>query len=169
MAADVTALPAARRAVLENRFEAAARTILRHAPPRPAPGLDFVAAIGRWYAELDLTCPFLEDDLCTSYGERPIACREHMTLTPADLCEGFHPDRGEAALLGVSVLAALAALGAELDGGAMAAVPLPLALHWTRGFEDRPEPQRSATPMVERLLALLAAGVPEALEPAGVH
>ena len=39
--------------------------------------------LGRRYAGLGLACPFLSDDLCATYEQRPIACREHMVIGSA--------------------------------------------------------------------------------------
>ena len=39
-----------------------------------------IEAVGRWYASLDLPCPFLSQGACTIYDKRPLACRKHAVL-----------------------------------------------------------------------------------------
>ena len=38
------------------------------------------------YLGLELACPFLEDDACSIYAERPSACREYLVSSPKELC-----------------------------------------------------------------------------------
>ena len=38
------------------------------------------------YYELGIECPFLEDDACSIYQERPLACREYLVTSPANEC-----------------------------------------------------------------------------------
>ena len=38
------------------------------------------------YLALGLVCPFLEDDSCSIYDERPFVCRRYLVTTPPALC-----------------------------------------------------------------------------------
>jgi len=38
------------------------------------------------YLDLGLVCPFLEDDACSIYEQRPFACRQYLVTTPKELC-----------------------------------------------------------------------------------
>lgn len=38
------------------------------------------------YFRLMIACPFLEDESCSIYDERPLKCREHLVTSPAENC-----------------------------------------------------------------------------------
>ncbi len=43
------------------------------------------------YFQLGLVCPFLEDDTCSIYEERPFVCRQYLVTSPVELCtDPFH-------------------------------------------------------------------------------
>jgi Fe-S-cluster containining protein len=91
LAALVEALPEPRRSEVLERFAAAARQLstgglrarldareLLDQPGRIALKLDYIA--------LGIACPFLHENLCGIYEERPMICREHLVTTPAAWC-----------------------------------------------------------------------------------
>jgi len=39
-----------------------------------------------WYKELNVSCPFLENNCCTIYHRRPIVCRECLAVGSPDQC-----------------------------------------------------------------------------------
>ena len=43
-------------------------------------------SIGLAYFRLGIPCPFLEEESCSLYADRPIACREYLVTSPADNC-----------------------------------------------------------------------------------
>ena len=58
---------------------------------------DTLEPSNRAYYALRMPCPFLEDEHCTIYEERPAACRELLVTSAAELCRGSdqsrHPSR----------------------------------------------------------------------------
>jgi Fe-S-cluster containining protein len=42
--------------------------------------------VARRYFAMGLICPFLEDDACGIYHERPFVCRQYLVTSPAALC-----------------------------------------------------------------------------------
>ncbi len=83
----VAALPPARRSVIEARF-AAARAAT--APVLAAALADTESAgtekFGLAYLALGIACPFLEDESCSIYADRPMICREHLVSSPPVEC-----------------------------------------------------------------------------------
>ena len=82
----VAALPAERRAVLEDRFAAAEAALaaadLKERKERPDRELSTA------YFALGIPCPFLEEESCSIHPDRPLVCREYLVTSPAELCAG---------------------------------------------------------------------------------
>ncbi len=111
--------------------------------------------LSKWYAELKLTCPFLSDGICTSYEQRPIACREHLVTSSALLCEAQQADEPDVVKMPVSILECVGQLTAELEQSDVEAVMLPLALPWAQENLERSERTWPAVTMVERFVEIL--------------
>ncbi|MCE5279222.1 MAG: YkgJ family cysteine cluster protein [Planctomycetaceae bacterium] len=124
IASRVMAMPPRLRRAIEDRIEKAALTLLR----RPAPRGADASQLSAWYRSLDLACPFLKDDACAIYDDRPLVCREHSVVgTPkkcADAADASTPQ--EAA---VSMAEVLARLCGQVTGRDAVAIMLPLAVY----------------------------------------
>lgn len=120
-----------------------------------------IESVGRWYASLNLDCPFLREGLCTIYEKRPIACREHAVLGDAGHCEGFSPGRGNRLEIPVRVLDALARLSAEMEQTETQAVMLPLAPFWYAENRHRELQTWPGVELVSRFLDCLAETAPQ--------
>ena len=165
---DINALDAGSRDRVVQSFVQAARRVLAAEPPRipeltDQPGGQTVSpagAVGQWYARLDLPCPLLQTGqeagtgMCRVYARRPLACREHMVNSPADLCRGFQPGRGQIHRPGFSVLEALGQLAAELEDTGVEAIVMTLAPAWALSNLDRAARTWRAAYVVRRLLAI---------------
>jgi len=88
----VESLPEPRRTVIRERFEDRVRRLkdagladhfLKRAPDLTA---ESARAIGIQYFRLGLVCPFLDDDACGIYADRPFVCRQYLVTSPAELC-----------------------------------------------------------------------------------
>lgn len=161
---DIDALPRSRRQRVTERFADAAKRVLESPPPADGVGLpgrgtetDGPASdrISRWYSGLELPCPFLAENVCTFYACRPIACREHFVLTPPRGCADGQRDTGVRLETPLSISEALARVAGEVEGAALEAVPMTVALEWCR-LDPRRAQRRWPGPMlVERLAATL--------------
>jgi Fe-S-cluster containining protein len=107
-------------------------------------------AVAERYFQLGLVCPFLENDSCSIYAERPFVCRQYLVTSPAALCQD--PFHNSIARLPVPIAAAGATLEiAEKNlGSPQYTVPLVLAFEYTEGHRaelertfDAPELYRS--------------------------
>lgn len=108
-----------------------------------------------WYAGLGLACPFLSDNLCVHYEQRPIACREHTVTGSAISCGTASTCEPAVVKMPVSVLECLGQLTAELEQSDVEAVMLPLALPWAQENMERLRQSWPAVSMVERLVEIL--------------
>ncbi|MSQ78035.1 MAG: YkgJ family cysteine cluster protein [Nitrospiraceae bacterium] len=91
---------------------------------------DAMEPINRAYYALKLPCPYLENEACSIYEDRPAACRELLVTSPADWCQDMvnKPIRALPVPLRVSTI--LGMLWSDLTGSPPRLIPLPLALDW---------------------------------------
>ena len=116
-----------------------------------------ISRLSKWYAGLKLPCPFLSNNLCISYEQRPIACREHMVTGSAILCDTEGMDEPHIVQIPVSVLECLGELTAELEQSNIESVMLPLALPWAQENLERSRRTWPAVIMVEHFIGILKA------------
>jgi Fe-S-cluster containining protein len=135
----VAALPAERRQEFQRRVEAALGRLeragllasLRQVAETDRPITDeTMEPINRAYYALKLPCPFLENEACSIYDDRPAACRELLVTSPAEWCQDMvnKPVRAIPVPLRVSTILGL--LWSELTGSPPRLIPLPLSLDW---------------------------------------
>ncbi|MGH7255109.1 MAG: YkgJ family cysteine cluster protein [Nitrospirales bacterium] len=86
--------------------------------------------INRAYYALRMPCPFLEQEVCSIYEDRPAACRELLVTSPAALCDDLVNNPVQTLPVPVRMGTALAMLWSDLAGGPGRFIPLPLALEW---------------------------------------
>lgn len=145
----VAAMPPARRDAVRQRFAGAVARmeelgILDRAAPRGRYALQSAASPGTtaWedvsgrYFAAGIPCPFLEEERCGVYDERPVVCREYAVTTPPELCERLEPGL-EAVERPVHMDQALTGVGAALAGLPRVAIPLALALEWAEAQRGR--------------------------------
>lgn len=142
----------------------ASKKILESRPPivlparitgRDEPDEDALACISNWYSTLDIECPFLDNNICSIYDTRPLACREHYILGSFHACSG---ENSSAALLDLPLrmVDVLGRLGAELENRETEAVILPLAPAFCDANAERTAkawPARVITSKLARIIA----------------
>jgi len=144
----VDGLPEPRRSSIQARF---AEAIKRLESSGLAEKLrDFAAlsiqernALGRAYFFEGIACPFLEQESCSIYHDRPFACREYLVTSAPELCNNPFDNPVAGLALPVQVWPLIVRMGqttGEAGPGPLAWIPLVLALEWS---EDHPD--RSAT------------------------
>ena len=90
----VESLPDERRANVQARFETAISDLTKAgliAAVRDASSLarQQLRDLGRRYFHLCIACPFLEDERCSIYQQRPLICREFLVISPPERCQTF--------------------------------------------------------------------------------
>jgi len=140
-----------------------AQLILRQRPPEflvdqsdsssPEQAVD-IGQISNWYTSLDLTCPFLINNVCGIYEKRPLACREHFIVGSSTACRG-HGGTAEVIEMPVRLPNVLGRLASELEGKEMESVILPLALVWCQENPGRAERTWPAELMVKRFVDIV--------------
>jgi Fe-S-cluster containining protein len=151
-------LPEPRRSVVKERFAAALRRIeeaglLPALDGRVAWGAGRAVEIGMEYFRLGIACPFLEDESCSIYEERPIACREYLVTSAPAHCAAPTPESVEAVPLPTRVWAAVAREEqGTADTDPARCVPLILAPRWASEHPE-PEAQRPGPEVLRRIYA----------------
>lgn len=116
-------------------------------------------AINQWYAGLRLKCPFLSAGSCSIYEQRPLACREHLVVSPSGWCDSRQNHSPQIVDIPVSLLEALGQLAGELQQTEVEAVILPLAVTGMDHYGPQDERTWPAVEMVQRLLQILETAV----------
>lgn len=112
--------------------------------------------ISKWYSQLNLKCPFLSVGSCGIYAQRPLACREHMAITPPELCKSGKHQTPEIVDMPISMTEVLGQLAAELEQTEeIEAVILPLALTCMDHYMARLHDTWPAVDMVKRFIRIL--------------
>jgi Fe-S-cluster containining protein len=112
--------------------------------------------VSNWYTSLNLRCPFLYNHVCSIYGQRPLACREHFIKGPAWACGGLS-GIAEVLEMPVQLPNVLGQLASELEGTGMEAVILPLVPFWYEENSGRSERSWPADMMVKRFVEIVEA------------
>lgn len=108
--------------------------------------------LNRDYYAIKMACPFLEQEMCSIYDDRPAACRELLVTTPAELCDDLmnNPVRPVPAPMRVGTTLAL--LWAELTNTAPRLIPLPLAMDWAEKHAGDGQAVWRGTQLLEEML-----------------
>jgi Fe-S-cluster containining protein len=147
---DVNVLPQPLQSEIRERFEAGKRKLAETGLLEKLQGNN-AAELDREYFALGIPCPFLDDESCAIHPDRPLACREHLVTSPAELCATNDDVRT------VTLPALSRTSFAALDDGDC--IPLILALDWA---EANPEPPASVPgiELFDRFVQGLRPGVP---------
>lgn len=143
------------RSVLQSCLEAAQKILRNNANKPEMTQTTELDLISRWYSELNLACPFLSDDTCEIYEDRPLACREHMVISNPKSCKNDSQADPDVVSPSVSVLEALGQLTAELEQSEIEAVILPLAFISTDDYFESSGHAWPAIDMVQRFVEII--------------
>ncbi len=110
------------------------------------------APINRDYYALRLPCPFLENEICSIYEDRPAACRELLVTSPAELCQDIESNPVTPLPVAVRVSTALGLLWADLEKDVPRLIPLPVAIEWVRRHEHEQTHTWPGTELLDRAL-----------------
>jgi Fe-S-cluster containining protein len=136
--------PPPRRALLRERFDEARRRLietgllnrLRRAESWTD---DVFMALANDYFKQSIACPFLEDESCSIYEDRPLKCREFMVTTPAENCAHPTPETVHSLPMPVRFSAALARFDVPRHSACYERwVPLVLAPEWAASHGNEP-------------------------------
>jgi len=108
--------------------------------------------INRDYYVLRTPCPFLEDEVCSIYEERPSACRELLVTSPAERCQDFMKNQVEQIQAPVRIGPALGLLWGGLTNTPARLIPLPIALDWAERHQGENQSMWQGTKLLDQAL-----------------
>ena len=116
-----------------------------------------VLELSSQYLRLMIACPFLEDESCSIYDERPITCREYQVTSPPALCA--NPSENDLEPLPLAIKPSTASMMLEIDqpqeGGSKTSwIALTRALDWAESSPPT-EPAASGLELLEKLMKAL--------------
>jgi hypothetical protein len=99
-------------------------------------------ALNAAYFAQGIACPFLEEESCSIYEERPITCREYLVTSPAENCSRPTPENIRRAKMLIPVFNAVARWQVpSLEHFLERWVPLILAPEWAEDHPDDSPPR----------------------------
>jgi Fe-S-cluster containining protein len=104
-----------------------------------------------WFS-LQLACPFLEDESCGIYEDRPLVCREHQVTSPAAACSRMFREPVDRIELPVRLGAASARAAADIAGVSTTMIPLLLSLELGAEVDEALSRPHDPRRMLETLL-----------------
>ncbi|HUE81581.1 MAG TPA: YkgJ family cysteine cluster protein [Pyrinomonadaceae bacterium] len=149
--------PEPRRSELRNRFATAhdrleQAGLMRRLRENDRLTDDEYLTLATEYFREKIACPFLEDESCSIYEERPITCREYLVTSPAENCAEPTADNITRVKLPLRVFNAVARWQTPPSEHFMERwVPLILAIEWAASHQEDPPP-RPGTELLSELL-----------------
>ena len=141
----VAAMPPERQRVVRQRFADALKRLedarlLDHSEPpgqrhfihvQRDPGKPEIPPSQRYF-QLQIPCPFLEDESCGIYEDRPLVCREYLVTNPPERCARLFQDDVEidGIQAAVRIAPVLVRVTNKVAGTPEESIPLVLALEW---------------------------------------
>lgn len=139
----VEAMPAKRQADIKSKFAANVRQLedvgladkYRHRNPQLS--ADEARDIARRYFSLGLVCPFLEDDACGIYADRPFVCRQYLVTSDPELCRNPFDNPVRVIPMPMAFAGATLKVCSDAIGEDQYTVPLALALEVAERERER--------------------------------
>ena len=146
----VAAMAPERQSVIRARFDAAVRRldqaglidrnvplgdralIARNRGSRAAT----LQEISHRYFKLQIPCPFLEEESCSIYADRPLVCREYHVTSPAERCAKLFEQPIDRVEVPIHLGDVVSSAAEKLSGSSAYSVPLVLALEWSEKHRE---------------------------------
>lgn len=113
---------------------------------------DALEVMNREYYALGMPCPFLEEEVCAIYEERPAACRELLVSSPPERCDDLINNPVDPISAPILVSTVLGLLWQELMKSPTRLIPLPVALDWAKCHEEENQQTWKGVELLDRAL-----------------
>jgi Fe-S-cluster containining protein len=155
----VESMPEPRRSTLLARFRDAeervkAAGLSELSSSGTATSIEEMVRRSGQYFRLMIPCPFLENESCSIYEERPLKCREYLVTSPAENCADPEQNNIEGLLLPLAVYMSTLFLEGDASRPGPNWTPLYRLLSWT-DEQDQPEPSRTGPELLQEFMSRL--------------
>ncbi|QDU27591.1 Flagellin N-methylase [Anatilimnocola aggregata] len=168
----VAALPAEQQAAMRAKFAAGIKQLESAGMLDPAeePGTRSflsdvadqfalaVADVGRRYFSQQIACPFLVNESCGVYAERPLVCREYHVTSPAADCSNLYQIGVDRVTSDVNMGGYVTRTLHQLADQPMQMIPLILALEWAASRSARQARTIDGLTLVQALVTEIGKG-----------
>ena len=160
----VRSLPAERRAHVLDRFADAHAQAMDGGFGQKYGGRDFdvfaestdaFMEMGLAYIGLGIACPFLEDNACSIYADRPTVCREFLVTTPAAYCDDPAAFPVESVPRAANLTECLSRVSALMLDSEPQVIPLTLALRWAEEHHALGQQRYDASSLMRAFFGLM--------------
>jgi Fe-S-cluster containining protein len=157
LAALVAAMPDPRRDEIRRRFDAALQAlqaggVIEEIDTARREVTDSTADLGMRYFRQGVACPFLEDEACSIYPDRPLSCRQYLVTSPADNCAS--PTADTIDMVALPARPSRALLLADSEEAGVSWMPLVYALRYVEQVPSR-LPARTAPDILRDVFSRL--------------
>jgi len=97
--------------------------------------------LGLEHFKLGLACPFLENESCSIYAQRPASCREYLVTSPAANCSAPNAENTQMVGLPVRVSRVLYRFGDGRGEDEARWMPLAMLLEWAAAHRKDAQPK----------------------------
>lgn len=111
-----------------------------------------IEPVNRAYYALRMPCPFLDNEVCSIYEDRPAACRELAVTSPATDCQDMTNRTIRPVPVAVRISTALSLLWADLTATTPKLIPLPLAIDWAKRHHAEQAARWAGTVLFEKAI-----------------
>ena len=92
--------------------------------------VELLDSLSDWYKKLGFGCPFIIDKVCSIYEQRPLICRELLTLSPPDTCKVEASVTSQPVTLPISIAKALKVAADKMENTTTGIILLALLIPW---------------------------------------
>jgi len=119
--------------------------------PRAVPDEE-LDPINQSYYALRISCPYLENELCSIYEARPSACRELLVTSPPELCQDMAQNPVAPLPVSMRISSILGLVWGTLTSSPPRLIPLPIALEWAERHEKESRRTWSGSSLLDHIL-----------------
>jgi Fe-S-cluster containining protein len=111
--------------------------------------------IAKLYFEQQIACPFLENESCGIYLDRPLVCREYHVTSPAERCAQIYQIGVDRVEVPRHIGEHLARTAHQVAGLQLQMIPLILSLEWTASESEAEQRKYDGLELVKALVTEL--------------
>lgn len=125
----VESLPKKRQKVVKTKINDALNKLGREQLLEPLKRISRKSNLDERFFTLSIPCPFLEDQSCSIYEDRPFMCREYLVTSNKELCKDPYSKEVAVVKIKRNIGALLAVFSSRLYQASLMPVPLVLFLN----------------------------------------